>query len=110
MGVCGATQVEVRERDLYREWREWHPLAMVETLPHAPVKPVLDERRGTHVALSWGLRRSCPGVNYLFCVEMAYNPFNGAAGLAASDSAGVPPSYPSWYGRQLVGTCMCLRI
>ena len=48
----------MRERDRNQEWREWHDLVAFETLPYAPSKPILDERRGTHVSVSWNLKVS----------------------------------------------------
>eukprot|EP01012_Entosiphon_sulcatum_P034226 TRINITY_DN4337_c0_g1_i1.p1 TRINITY_DN4337_c0_g1~~TRINITY_DN4337_c0_g1_i1.p1 ORF type:complete len:2657 (-),score=384.73 TRINITY_DN4337_c0_g1_i1:38-8008(-) len=65
-------RVQVRERDHNREWREWSDLVTFETLPYAPSKPILEERRSTHVAVSWNLKKNCPTASYVFAVEMAY--------------------------------------
>ena len=64
--------VKAREIDANQEWREWQDVIEFETLPAAPAKPVLDERRGNVISLSWHQRRNRENVKYLYCVEMAY--------------------------------------
>eukprot|EP00668_Euglena_longa_P012771 GGOE01015256.1.p1 GENE.GGOE01015256.1~~GGOE01015256.1.p1 ORF type:complete len:835 (-),score=260.47 GGOE01015256.1:66-2297(-) len=65
-------RIEVRERDSTHQWREWAPLLLLETLPFAPSKPMLAERKGTFFRLSWTLKHNCPSAVYIYCVEMAY--------------------------------------
>eukprot|EP01060_Flectonema_neradi_P002744 TRINITY_DN1173_c3_g2_i1.p1 TRINITY_DN1173_c3_g2~~TRINITY_DN1173_c3_g2_i1.p1 ORF type:complete len:2434 (+),score=422.01 TRINITY_DN1173_c3_g2_i1:80-7381(+) len=64
--------VKAREIDANQEWREWQDAIEFETLPAAPAKPTLDERRGNVISLSWHQRRNRENVQYLYCVEMAY--------------------------------------
>eukprot|EP01062_Namystynia_karyoxenos_P001547 TRINITY_DN10532_c0_g1_i1.p1 TRINITY_DN10532_c0_g1~~TRINITY_DN10532_c0_g1_i1.p1 ORF type:complete len:2602 (+),score=870.68 TRINITY_DN10532_c0_g1_i1:85-7806(+) len=64
--------VRAREVDANNEWREWHDVVKFETLPCAPSKPQLDERRGHAISISWNQRRGIEGAQYLYAVEMAY--------------------------------------
>eukprot|EP00755_Sulcionema_specki_P031563 Sspe_Gene.19312::Locus_7036_Transcript_1_1_Confidence_1.000_Length_7621::g.19312::m.19312 len=64
--------VRAREVDANGDWREWRQVVEFETLPAAPSKPQLDERRGRTISLSWQQRRNREGVRYLYKVEMAY--------------------------------------
>jgi len=64
--------VRVREVDANSEWREWQDVVHFETLPSAPSKPQLDERRGRMISISWQQRKGIENADYLYSVEMAY--------------------------------------
>eukprot|EP00756_Hemistasia_phaeocysticola_P021988 Hpha_TRINITY_DN15805_c0_g5::TRINITY_DN15805_c0_g5_i1::g.190173::m.190173 len=65
-------KVRVREVDANSEWREWQDVVRFETLPSAPSKPQLDERRGRAISISWQQRKGIEMADYLYSVEMAY--------------------------------------
>eukprot|EP01065_Artemidia_motanka_P026139 TRINITY_DN3105_c0_g2_i1.p1 TRINITY_DN3105_c0_g2~~TRINITY_DN3105_c0_g2_i1.p1 ORF type:complete len:2223 (+),score=398.42 TRINITY_DN3105_c0_g2_i1:984-7652(+) len=72
LNIDSEYEVCAREVDANNEWREWHKVVRFETLPCAPSKPQLDERRGRAITISWNQRKGLQSADYLYAVEMAF--------------------------------------
>ncbi|KAJ9454788.1 hypothetical protein DIPPA_17498 [Diplonema papillatum] len=84
--------VKCREIDVDGDWREWRDVVQFETLPAAPSKPILDERRGHVISLSWNQRQNRAGVQYLYQVEMgSTGGLKGKAAMSNLDSIQFQP-------------------
>eukprot|EP01063_Lacrimia_lanifica_P028443 TRINITY_DN4154_c0_g2_i1.p1 TRINITY_DN4154_c0_g2~~TRINITY_DN4154_c0_g2_i1.p1 ORF type:complete len:2480 (+),score=936.01 TRINITY_DN4154_c0_g2_i1:61-7500(+) len=98
-------KVKARENDANGEWREWLPVVEFETLPAAPTKPTLEERRGNVISLAWSQRRNREDVSYLYRVEMAYT--TGGTKTKAGSTSDHGPFQPVGLLRS---TCLRLEL
>ena len=66
------TEYVISVRDhVESHWQTYREILRCETVPYAPQRPTLMERKGANVAITWQHRRNLPKSQYLYVVEMA---------------------------------------
>eukprot|EP00759_Apiculatamorpha_spiralis_P055697 PhF_6_TR7881/c0_g1_i1/m.11572 len=65
-------EICVRDEDVNGDWTSWNPLLLLETPPAPPGKPILRERRGNTIALSWDHNQTLSASHrYIYQIELA---------------------------------------